>query len=75
LYQVYNATLQGSFFRKDKGPITDAPEPLVLTQQAGILFSGARYQVRLSANFQTREAKRQLFIHSYGSVQAAYRFR
>lgn len=75
MYQVYNATIQGGLFRKDKGPITADPEPLVLTQQAGFLLSGGRYQVRLAANFQTKEAKGQRFRQSYGSVQVAYRFR
>lgn len=75
VYQAYNATIQGGLFRDDKGPITDDPEPFVLTHQAGFLLSGGRYQARLAANFQGKEAKSQRFSHSYGSIQVAYRFR
>jgi hypothetical protein len=75
LYQAYNATIQGGMFRDDKGPITSDPEPFVLTHQVGALFSASRYQVKLAANFQSKEARSQRFSQSYGSIQVAYRFR
>ncbi|HEY1020723.1 MAG TPA: lipid A deacylase LpxR family protein [Flavisolibacter sp.] len=75
LYQAYNATIQGGLFRDQKGPITADPEPLVISHQAGFFISGGRYQARLAANFQSKEAKTQRFSQSYGSVQVAYRFR
>lgn len=75
LYQVYNATTQGGLFRKDKGPITSAPEPVVFTHQAGALFSYDRYLLRFSASFQTKEARSQLYSQSFGSVQASYSIR
>ncbi|RYZ50886.1 MAG: lipid A deacylase LpxR family protein [Chitinophagaceae bacterium] len=75
MYQAYNATIQGGLFRENKGPITADPEPLVFTHQVGFFLSGGRYQARLAANFQGKEAKSQHFSHSYGSVQVAYRFR
>jgi hypothetical protein len=74
-YQVYNATVQGSLLRKDKGPITSHPEPFVVTHQAGVLFSTDRYLLRLAANFQSIEAKSQRFSQRYGSVQVGYRIR
>lgn len=74
-YQAYNATVQGSVFLKNKGPITSAPEPFVVTHQAGFLFSQGRYLVRLTANFQSKEARSQRFSQRYGSVQVGYRIR
>lgn len=74
-YQAYNATVQGGLFRDNKGPIVADPEPFVVTHQAGVFLSSGRYQARLAANFQRKEATSQRFSHSYGSLELAYRFR
>jgi hypothetical protein len=62
-------------FWDNKGPITADPKPFVQTHQAGLFISSGRYQARLAAIFQSKEAKSQQFSHSYGSVQVAYRSR
>lgn len=73
--QAYNATVQGGLFRRNKGPITSAVELFVLAHQVGALFSTNRYFLRVSANYQSREAAAQRFGHNYGSLQAGYRIR
>ncbi len=73
-YQLYNATVQGGLFRKDKGPIISGVKPLVLTQQLGALYSFGRYTLRIGIVFETKEAKSQRFNHTYGSIRGSYRF-
>lgn len=73
-YQLYNATVQGGLFRKDKGPIISTVKPLLLTQQLGALYSFDRYTLRLGIVFESKEAKSQRFDHTYGSIQGSYRF-
>jgi hypothetical protein len=74
-YQLYNATVQGGLFRKDKGPITSSVKPLVFTQQLGALCSLDRYTLRLGVVFESKEAASQRFNHTYASIQGCYRFR
>lgn len=73
-YQLYDATMQGGLFRKDKGPITSSVKPFVFTQQLGALYSFDRYTLRLGVVFVTKEASTQHFDHTYGSIQGSYRF-
>ncbi|MEO8819834.1 MAG: lipid A deacylase LpxR family protein [Ginsengibacter sp.] len=73
-YQLYDATIQGGLFRKDKGPIISTVKPFVFTQQLGALYSFDRYTLRLGVVFETRDASSQRFNHTYGSIQGRYRF-
>ena len=73
-YQLYNATIQGGLFRKDKGPIVSKVKPLVFTQQLGALYSFDRYTLRLGIVFKSKEARTQRFNHTYVSIQGSYRF-
>ncbi|MBD0280486.1 MAG: lipid A deacylase LpxR family protein [Flavisolibacter sp.] len=74
LYQLYNATVQGGLFRKEKGPITSSIKPFVVMHQIGALFAQNRYTLRLGTTFQTKEARSQRYNHSYGSIHIGYRF-
>lgn len=74
MFQLYNATVQGGMFRKDKGPITSSIESLLLSQQVGIMFSFHRYTAGLQVTFQSKEASTQRHKHSYGSFQLGYAF-
>jgi len=73
-WQLYNATIQGDLFRKDKGPIVSDPEPFVLLHQLGAMYSFKRYSLRLAVNFKSKEATSQRFNHKYGTFQVNYRF-
>ncbi len=72
--QLYNATIQGGLFNKDKGPIVSVPQAFVLLQQLGAMYSVNRYSFRITVTFQGREAKSQRFNQKYGSLQFNYRF-
>lgn len=74
LYQIYNATVQGGMFRKDKGPITSPIEPFVISHQVGAMFSFKRYSLRLATTFEGKEATSQRFTQAYGSLYGSYRF-
>ncbi len=73
-WQLYDATVQGGLFTKDKGPIISDPEPLVLLQQIGAMYSFKRYSLRMAVTFKSRVAKSQQYNHKYGSLQVNYRF-
>lgn len=72
--QLYNATIQGGMFRKDKGPFTTDSKPLVMTQEVGALWAAHRYTLIAKAVFQSREANTQRFSQLYGSMQLGYRW-
>lgn len=73
-YQFYNATIQGGFFRDDKGPHTSGLEDWVMTHQVGAAFAMSRYTVRLSVTLESKEAQTQRYSHDYGSILLGYRF-
>jgi len=73
-WQLYNATVQGGLFTKDKGPIVSDPEPFVLLQQMGAVYSFKRYSLRAAVTFKSEVAKSQRFNNKYGSLQLSYRF-
>jgi|GEM_PF-150784 len=74
MLQVYNSTIQGAVYLKDKGPITDAVNLIVMKHQVGVAFAYRRSSVRFEAIFQDREAKKQRYTHYYGGIHLAYRF-
>lgn len=73
-YQLYDATIQGGLFRKDKGLIISTVKPFVFTQQLGGLYSFDRYTLRLGVVFESKVASSQRFNHTYGSIQGSFRF-
>jgi len=73
-YQFYNATVQGGYFRKDKGPYISDLEDLVLAHQFGTAFAMSRCTVRLEVTIQSKESKSQRFTHDYGGIHLGYRF-
>ncbi|MDE3183512.1 MAG: lipid A deacylase LpxR family protein [Bacteroidota bacterium] len=74
MYQIYNATVQGGMFRKDKGPITSPVEPFLVSQQVGAMATYKRFTLRLATTFEGKEATSQRFTHAYGSIYGSYRF-
>ena len=73
-YQLYNATVQGGLFRKDKGPIISSIKPFMVVHQIGAMFTLKRYVLKLETVIQSREARGQRFDHNYGSMQVSYLF-
>jgi hypothetical protein len=73
-WQLYNSTIEGGLWNKNKGPIVSDPEPFVLLQQLGAMYSFKRYTLGIGVSFSTKEAKSQRFNHKYGTLQMGYRF-
>jgi hypothetical protein len=73
-YQLYNATIQGGFFNKDRGPIVAQPQPLVFSHEIGILLSTNRFCYGYKIAFQSKDAQGQFNQQWYASITAAYRF-
>ncbi len=73
-WQLYDATVQGGLFRKDKGSIVSEPEPFVFLHQLGAVYSFKRYSLRMAVTFKSKVAKSQQYNHKYGSLEVNYRF-
>lgn len=73
-YVIYDATIQGGLFNKDKGPIVFDAKPLVFSQQIGATYSKNRITADFSILFKTKEVKSSAKPHQYGSFALFYRF-
>jgi lipid A 3-O-deacylase len=73
-YVLYDATIQGGLFNKDKGPIVFEAKPLVFSQQFGVNYSKKRITADFSVLFKTREVESNAKPHQYGSFTLFYRF-
>lgn len=73
-YHVYNATVQGGMFIKDKGEIVKDVHPLMYAHNIGFLHSAGHWTIDLAGSFQTKEAIGQVRQHRYGSIRLAYSF-
>jgi lipid A 3-O-deacylase len=73
-YVIYDATIQGGLFNKDKGLIVFDAKPLVFSQQIGATYSKNRITADFSILFKTKEVKSSAKPHQYGSIALFYRF-
>ena len=73
-YVIYDATIQGGLFNKDKGPIVFDAKPLVFSQLIGATYSKNRITADFSILFKTKEVKSSAKPHQYGSIALFYRF-
>lgn len=71
---VYNSTIQGPMFRKDKGPAVFRPNRLFFTSEIGYMYAKNRWSFNFSVTFQTKELKEQKDAQEYGSIALFYRF-
>lgn len=72
--QVYNATIQGPMFSKNKGPITGTPVGLYYFHQFGVYYAQKHFVTALSITYKNREAEAMRIKERYGSLMLAYRF-
>ncbi|NEU08163.1 lipid A deacylase LpxR family protein [Flavihumibacter sp. R14] len=73
-YTVYDATVEGGFFREDKGPITFDVKSIIFSQQIGFIYSKKRWTADISVIFKSREIQSSARAHQYGSGAFYYRF-
>ena len=71
---VYDASISGGMFRKDKGPVTFSSKPWVLSQEFGLVVSKNRWMAQLSYTFKTPEVSSPAGAHQYGSISTYYHF-
>lgn len=71
---LYNSTIQGGKFLKDKGPITYDVKPIVLSQVIGFQWSWDRIGLNFNYTFNTKEVKSDAESHQYGSLTLSYYF-
>jgi hypothetical protein len=71
--QVYDATIQGALFIKEKGVVSKS-QPFVYQQTFGGIYSGRKIFVGFSVIYQTKQTKTQYLSHMYGSIRLGCRF-
>lgn len=71
---LYDATVSGGLFRKNKGPIVFDSKPLVISQEIGLMFSKRNLSAQISYIFKTSEIKGAAQPVRYGSVSTFFRF-
>lgn len=73
-YQLYNATVQGGLFIKNKGPITGSLNRYAYRQQLGWQYAKQRFSFSPSVIFEGRQAKEQQTPQWYGQIKIGYKF-
>ncbi len=72
--QLYNATVQGGLFIKDKGPVTCPLEPIMYQHRIGIQYAEGRSSVQIAGAYKTKEASSMIKNERYAIIALAYRF-
>ncbi len=73
LFQAYNATVEGGFFGKDKGPITSELNRFTFMHEWGVVFAQDRWTSSLSFTRKQKEAATMRHNEMFGSIRIAYR--
>ncbi|MDT3404849.1 lipid A deacylase LpxR family protein [Mucilaginibacter terrae] len=78
-YIAYDATVQGALVNKKDDPtgmeVTGKPEPIMISHQIGVGFSGKRVNLGFEVAVHSKDVKTQRYnTHQWGSINVAYRF-
>ena len=73
-YIGWDATIEGGYFTKDKGPVTFGIYHTVFVQQLGLEFSSKRWSASYIAYIKSREVRSAATNDQYGSINLSYRF-
>jgi len=84
-YVAYDATIEGGLFQTHApqldydpsltGEVVRTPEPFVLSQQVGGVYSTNRWVFDVSATFDTQDVKYMIIhAHQWGTIEVLYRF-
>ncbi|MXV51356.1 DUF2219 family protein [Pedobacter sp. HMF7647] len=71
---VYDGTVSGGLYVKDKGPITFDSKPFVFSTELGGVYAKNHWVVGLSAIFHTKEIESSARAHQWGSASVSYLF-
>jgi lipid A 3-O-deacylase len=70
-FVAYDGTVQGTLLNTD---LTFKPTPLVFAQQLGFNYSSKRFTFDFGLLFKTKEVKKIVNSHQYGTISMFYRF-
>jgi len=74
----YDATIQGGLFESHDDPnseeVVRTPEPVIFSNQVGLVYSTNHWVYDVSATFHTKDAKEMIQSHQWGSIVVLYRF-
>ncbi len=73
-YHIYNATLQGGLFRKDKGEHTASPMPWVYQHRWGLAYAKENFSLSIAVIRRSREARTMVNNENYASAGLSLRF-
>lgn len=78
-YIAYDATVQGALINKKDDPtgmeVTGKPEPIMISHQIGVGFSGKRLNLGFEVVVHSKDVKTQRYnTHQWGAINLAYRF-
>jgi lipid A 3-O-deacylase len=73
-YVIYDATISGGLFGKNKEFKKFEPVPFVFSQELGVVFSQKRWTSSFKLLFKTKEVKNANKTHQYGAFELFYRF-
>jgi lipid A 3-O-deacylase len=76
-YVAYDATIQGSLFGSHNASdleVTGHIEPVIFSQQFGVVYDTSRWTFNVFATFHTRDTKEMVQSHQWGSVLVLYHF-
>ena len=71
---IYDATVQGGLFRKDKGPYTSKLNHIRYRQSVGWMSSGDLFSLGLALVYEQRVAKTQIRNQWYGKIKLGFSF-
>ena len=73
-YVLYDATIEGGLFIRDKGPITFGIRNYVYSQQLGVNFAAARWSSKFIVTLKSRESDGNAKAYHYGSIVLTYSY-
>lgn len=73
-FVVYDATIQGPLFAREKGPVTFDIKPIVFTQQFGVSYTARVWSLDFNINLSSRDIQSNATAHQFGSISIFKRF-
>ncbi len=73
-YQLYNATVQGGVFTRDKDVYTTSIQPYFYSHRFGAMYAQGACTFQLGFTYKTKEARTMKADENYGTIGFGFRF-
>jgi hypothetical protein len=73
-YQLYNATVQGGVFTRDKDVYTTSIQPYYYSHRFGAMYAQGACTFQLGFTYKTKEARTMKADENYGTIGFGFRF-